>query len=108
MLKLSLSAVLVAGLFAATPSLADTNNGGGDSGIGRGCTLNPFNHTMRCIDFDHCTTDKNGNKTCPTTTTSTRKAADNKTNGGKTSGGKSGGKTTDYLVVTMDQVLVSG
>jgi hypothetical protein len=105
MLKSSLSLILVAGLFAATPSLADTNNGGG--GIGRGCTLNPFDHTMRCIDFDHCTTDKNGNKTCPTTTTSTRKAADAKTSGGKAGSGKKGDKQ-DYLVVTLEQVLVSG
>ncbi len=104
MLKTSLSLVLVAGLFAATPSFADTNNGGG--GIGRGCTLNPFNHTMRCIDFDHCTTDKQGNKTCPTTTTTTKKVADGKTTG-KTGGGKKGDKPAEYLVVTLEQVLVS-
>jgi hypothetical protein len=108
MLKTFLSLALVAGLFGVTPSLADTNNGGSGS-IGRGCTLNPFNHTMRCIDFDHCTTDKQGRKTCPTTTTTTRASvADGKTAGNKTAGGKKGDKASDYLVVTMEQVLVSG
>ena len=56
-----------------SPALADTNNG--NSGIGRGCTLDPFNHTMRCIDFDNCTTDKNGKKTCPVVVTPTRAEA---------------------------------
>lgn len=104
MLKLSFSLILVAGLFAATPSLADTN-GGGNSGIGRGCTLNPFNHTMRCIDFDHCTTDKNGKKTCPTTTTTTRKVADSKSKAGNGKGTK--GETQDYLVVTLVDASVT-
>ncbi len=63
------SLALIAGLGTA-PVFADTNGGGT---IGRGCTLNPFDHTMRCIDFDHCTTDKNGNKVCPVVITSTRK-----------------------------------
>ena len=72
MLKLSLSLILVAGLAATTPSFADSKDNGG--GIGRGCTLNPFNHTMRCIDFDHCTKNSKGERVCPTTITSTRQA----------------------------------
>jgi hypothetical protein len=73
MTKLLIAALaLVAGLGTA-PVFADTNGGG--STIGGGCTLNPFDHTMRCIDFDHCTTDKNGNKVCPVVVTSTRKVA---------------------------------
>ena len=71
MLKLSLSLILVAGLAAATPSLADSK--AGDGAIGRGCTLNPFNHTMRCIDFDHCTRNSKGERVCPVVVTSTRK-----------------------------------
>ena len=64
-------AALVAVLLAMPhPALADTPKG--DSGIGRGCTLDPFTHTMRCIDFDHCTRDKDGNLVCPVTTTPTR------------------------------------
>ena len=73
MLKLAASILLLAGCLTAAPAFADTNSGGG--GIGRGCTLNPFNHTMRCIDFDHCTKDKNGKTVCPVTITSTRKAS---------------------------------
>ena len=73
MLKLSLSLVLIAGALIATPSFADSKSG--DGGIGRGCTLNPFNHTMRCIDFDHCTTNSKGEKVCPVVVTSTRKAS---------------------------------
>jgi len=72
MLKLSLSLVLIAGLLGATPSFADTKGGGT---IGRGCTLNPFNHTMRCIDFDHCTKNSKGETVCPVVVTSTRKAS---------------------------------
>ena len=72
MLKLSLSLVLIAGLLGATPSFADTKGGGT---IGRGCTLNPFNHTMRCIDFDHCTKNSKGETLCPVVVTSTRKAS---------------------------------
>lgn len=71
MLKLVFVTLLVSTLAAAFPAFADTNNGG-NSGIGRGCTLNPFDHTMRCIDFDHCTTDKDGNKTCPVVVTPTK------------------------------------
>jgi hypothetical protein len=71
MLKLAFATILVSGLAGVGPVLADTNNGGT---IGRGCTLDPFTHTMRCIDFDHCTVDKNGNKTCPVVVTPTRKA----------------------------------
>jgi hypothetical protein len=72
MLKLTLSLVLIAGLLGATPSFADTKGGGT---IGRGCTLNPFNHTMRCIDFDHCTKNSKGEIVCPVVVTSTRKAS---------------------------------
>jgi hypothetical protein len=72
MLKLSLSLVLIAGIVGATPSFADTKGGGT---IGRGCTLNPFNHTMRCIDFDHCTKNSKGETVCPVVVTSTRKAS---------------------------------
>jgi hypothetical protein len=59
MLKLAFATLLVSGLAVVGPAFAEPNGGG--SGIGRGCTLDPFNKTMRCIDFDHCTTDKNGN-----------------------------------------------
>jgi hypothetical protein len=73
MLKLTISLVLIVGALASTPSFADTKGGGGT--IGAGCTLNPFNHTMRCIDFDHCTTNSKGEKVCPVVVTSTRKAS---------------------------------
>jgi hypothetical protein len=103
MLKLSLSVVLVAGILAATPSFADSKDG--NSGIGRGCTLDPFNHTMRCIDFDHCTTDKDGKKTCPVVVTPTRATADAS---GKGKGGKGRkGKTQDYLVFTLDNAMIT-
>ena len=72
MLKLTLSLVLIAGLLGAAPSFADTKGGGT---IGRGCTLKPFNHTMRCIDFDHCTKNSKGETVCPVVVTSTRKAS---------------------------------
>ena len=58
MLKLAFATILVTGLAGAAPAFAETN---GTSGIGRGCTLDPFEHVMRCIDFDKCTTDKDGN-----------------------------------------------
>jgi hypothetical protein len=64
MLKLALTALLVAGLAVPLPASAESN-----SGIGRGCTLDPFTKTMRCIDFDNCTIDKNGKKTCPVVVT---------------------------------------
>jgi hypothetical protein len=72
MTKLIALSLLIVGSFSV-PAFADTNSGGGT--IGRGCTLNPFNHTMRCIDFDHCTKDKNGKTVCPVVVTSTRKAS---------------------------------
>lgn len=106
MLKLALAGLLVAGALGAAPALADSKSGGDT--IGRGCTLDPFNHTQRCIDFDHCTIDKNGRKTCPVIVTTTRNVADAKPAGGKSGGDKKGGHSTDYLVVTMDQALVSG
>ena len=46
-------------------SVADSSG----SGIGRGCTLDPFTKTMRCVDFDNCKTHKNGKKTCPVVVT---------------------------------------
>jgi hypothetical protein len=70
MLKPAFATILVTGLVSVTPAFAETNNG--NSGIGRGCTLDPFEHVMRCIDFDNCTTDKNGKKTCPVVVTPTK------------------------------------
>ena len=72
MLKLLVSIVVVAAGLGAAPSFAETSSGSA-GGIGRGCTLNPFDHTMRCIDFDHCTKNKNGQTVCPVVVTSTRK-----------------------------------
>ena len=65
MLKtLSILALLLAPLAVPAPALAE------GSGIptGPGCTLNPFDRTWRCIDFDHCTTKADGTKDCPVTT----------------------------------------
>ena len=75
MLRLFSITALVAATLAASPALASQNGGGGGT-IGRGCTFNPFNHTMRCIDFDHCTIDKNGKRVCPVVVTSSRISAD--------------------------------
>ncbi len=66
---IALSLIVIASLSA--PAFAATNSGGGS--IGRGCTLNPFNHTMRCIDFDQCTKNAKGETVCPVVVTSTRK-----------------------------------
>jgi hypothetical protein len=99
MLKLAFATILMTGLVSVGPVFADTNNGSGNSGIGRGCTLDPFTHTMRCIDFDNCTTDKNGKKTCPVVVTPTKAEA--------SSGGKKGDKQ-QYLVVKMENVMVTG
>ena len=65
MLKPAFATILVTGLVSVGPAFAETNSGG----IGRGCTLDPFTKTMRCVDFDNCTTDKNGKKTCPVVVT---------------------------------------
>jgi hypothetical protein len=97
MSKLAFATILVSSLAAVGPAFADTNNGGGNSGIGRGCTLDPFNHTMRCIDFDNCTTDKNGKKTCPVVVTPTRAET--------TGGGKKDQR--DFLVVKLNDAFVS-
>ncbi|RYE08636.1 MAG: hypothetical protein EOP22_12460 [Hyphomicrobiales bacterium] len=70
MLKLAFAAILVTGLVSISPVSAGQNG----STIGRGCTLDPFTKTMRCIDFDKCTTDKNGKRTCPVVVTPTRVA----------------------------------
>ncbi len=66
MLKLVFATILVAGLASVGPVLAEPSGG---STIGRGCTLDPFKKVMRCIDFDNCTIDKNGKKTCPVVVT---------------------------------------
>ncbi|HVY50279.1 MAG TPA: hypothetical protein VHA07_01830 [Devosia sp.] len=100
MLKLSLSLVLAAGLLSATPSLADSKDD--NSGIGRGCTLDPFNHTMRCIDFDHCTTDKDGKKTCPVVVTPTRASLEE--DGTGQTGPRHG---QDYLTLTFSNAMMS-
>lgn len=100
MLRFALAGVLVATTLSAVPVLADTNSGGG---IGRGCTLDPFNHTQRCIDFDHCTTDAHGNKTCPVVVTPTRASAV-AAKDGKGKGRK--GETSDYLVVTLTEAAI--
>lgn len=92
MLKLAFATILVTGLVSVAPSFAGTNSG---SGIGRGCTLDPFTKTMRCIDFDNCTTDKNGKKTCPVVVTPTGAAT-----------GQSGGQQ-QYLVYTMKDAMIS-
>jgi hypothetical protein len=105
MFKLAIAVALVAGLAGAGPAFADSKSGHG--GIGRGCTLNPFNHTMRCIDFDHCTTDSKGNKTCPVVVTPTRVmalSADAKPAKRKT---KPEDETKDYLVVTLQDAFIS-
>ena len=96
MLKLAFAAILVTGLVSVGPAFAEPNSGG--SGIGRGCTLDPFTKTMRCIDFDNCTTDKNGKKTCPVVVTPTNVTAE-------TSGGK--GEQQQYLIYRMNDALIS-
>ena len=48
MLKTVLAALLIAGVFAASPSFAAKAK---TDVIGPGCTLNPFTHTMRCVKF---------------------------------------------------------
>src|SRR3569623_1380943 len=105
MLRLFSITALVAATLAASPALASQNSGGGT--IGRGCTLDPFNHTQRGIDFDHCTIDKNGKRTCPVEVTTTRNMADAKSKGSKSSSGKADSHPSEYLVFTFDQVLVS-
>ncbi|MEO8757026.1 MAG: hypothetical protein ABI398_04640 [Devosia sp.] len=69
MLKLTLSLLLVATVVAATPALADTKGGGT---IGAGCTINPWTHVMRCVDFDHCTKNSKGERVCPVIASSVR------------------------------------
>lgn len=48
MLKIALTALLLASALAASPSLAAKAKA---DVIGAGCTLNPFTHTMRCVKF---------------------------------------------------------
>lgn len=95
MLKLAFATILVTGLVSITPTFAGTNSG---SGIGRGCTLDPFTKTMRCIDFDNCTTDKNGKKTCPVVVTPYGLSA--------TAGGGNS-NTQQYLIVKMNDAMIS-
>ena len=97
MLKLAFATILVTGLVSFGPAYAEPNSGG--SGIGRGCTLDPFTKTMRCIDFDNCTTDKNGKKTCPVVVTPTRATS--------TSGGGKAGDQQQFLVVRMNEIQVT-
>lgn len=97
MLKLAFATILVSGLAAIGPAYAEANTG--NSGIGRGCTLDPFTKTMRCIDFDNCTTDKNGKKTCPVVVTPY----------GKLSASKDTGKSEQekYLTFELKDALIS-
>jgi hypothetical protein len=95
MLKLAFATILVTGLAGAGPVFAEANG----STIGRGCTLDPFTKTMRCIDFDNCTIDKNGKKTCPVVVTPTRATA--------STGGGSNGNQQQYLIVKMNDVMVT-
>ena len=94
MLKLAFAAILVTGLVSIGPAFAEPNSGG----IGRGCTLDPFTKTMRCIDFDNCTTDKNGKKTCPVVVTPTGVTAE-------AGGGKK--NQQQYLIYTMNDAVIS-
>jgi hypothetical protein len=96
MLKLAFATILVTGLAGVAPAFAETNNG--NSGIGRGCTLDPFEHVMRCIDFDNCTTDKNGKKTCPVVVTPTKFSAE--------IGGKKGDQQ-QYMTYQLNDALIS-
>ena len=96
MLKLAFATILVSGLAAIGPAYAEANTG--NSGIGRGCTLDPFEKVMRCIDFDNCTTDKNGKKTCPVVVTPY----------GKLSAERKAGKgQQEYMIVTMKDAMIS-
>jgi hypothetical protein len=95
MLKLAFATILVAGLVSVGPAAAEPNSG---SGIGRGCTLDPFTKTMRCIDFDNCTTDKNGKKTCPVVVTPYGKLS-------ASSGGQS--SQQQYLTYRMTDAMIS-
>jgi hypothetical protein len=99
MLKLALATILVSGLVSVGPSFAAANSSS-HSSIGRGCTLDPFTKTMRCIDFDNCKLDKNGRKVCPVVVTPMQAAA-------KKSGGKKGDKQ-QYYVVTLEDAMITG
>ena len=97
MLKLAFATILVSTLATSVPAFADTNNGGGST-IGRGCTLDPFTKTMRCIDFDNCTTDANGKKTCPVVVTPY----------GKLSAQRKAGKgQQEYMIVKLNDAMIS-
>jgi hypothetical protein len=94
MLKLAFATILVTGLTSIAPAFAEPSGG---STIGRGCTLDPFTKTMRCIDFDNCTTDKNGKKTCPVVVTPT--------NVSSTGGGKA--NQQQYMLYRMNDAMIS-
>ena len=96
MLKLAFATILVSGLAAVGPAYAEANTG--NSCIGRGCTLDPFTKTMRCIDFDNCTTDANGKKTCPVVVTPY----------GKLSAQRKAGKgQQEYMIVKLNDAMIS-
>ena len=95
MLRLAFATILVSGLAGVGPAFAETN---GDSGIGRGCTLDPFTKTMRGIDFDKCTTDEKGNKVCPIVVTPTRVTAEAR---------KAGKGQQEYMTYELKNVMVS-
>ena len=94
MLKLAFVTILATGLVSIGPAFAEPNS----SGIGRGCTLDPFTKTMRCIDFDNCTKDKNGKQTCPVVVTPTGVSAE-------AGGGKK--NQQQYLIVRMNDAMIS-
>ena len=96
MLKLAFATILVTGLVSVGPAFAESAGG---SGIGRGCTLDPFTKTMRCIDFDNCTIDKNGKKTCPVVVTPTRATS--------STGGGTPGNQQQYLIYRMNDAMIS-
>lgn len=97
MLKLALATILVSGLVSVGPAAASANTS--NSTIGRGCTIDPFRHVMRCIDFDNCKTDKKGKKTCPVVVTPMSAEAKK---------GKKKGDTSDYYVVVLKDALITG
>ena len=98
MLKLALATILVSVLVAVGPASA-TANSSNNSTIGRGCTIDPFKHVMKCIDFDNCKLDKNGRKVCPVVVTPMS---------AETKKGKKKGDTQDYYVVVLKDALISG
>lgn len=99
MLKLAFATILVTGLVSVGPALA-TANSSNTSSIGRGCTIDPFKHVMRCIDFDNCKLDKNGKRVCPVVVTPMNAEAKK--------GTKKKNDKQEYYVVTLEDALISG